>query len=196
MRILQTSQNFYGYKNVISDDINRRNASLTFISAQLDNEGQNDLAEFKKLKNMMEMPADKIDSDVINIIYTHIDGNKPNLFLDNKVLFWGDELRWLKDNHPKVMPIEEYTRIKDIHLKAYTIMASLTKRIKDRNIQFSDEGIKNVISGFMKTMTEFTKNDNASFDILQHAFSSKVPTPRIAENLNTIISKTMEHFLM
>lgn len=194
MRITQTSQNFYGCKNIIADDIRTNDRMITFIAAQLNDEGKPDLSEYRKLKTLLELPEEKVNNDSISILYTYIKGNKPSIFVDNQVLFWGGELKWLKENRPKAMPIEDYTQIEKTNLKAYSLLASITKRIMNGNMPPNDIGIKNVINSFMLTMTDLTKNGDAAFDVIQHAFMSKIRHEDIAENLNKTIMKTMQKF--
>lgn len=195
MRITGTSQSFYGCRNIISDDIRTHDRMVTFISAQLNDEEKADLAEYKKLKTMLELPTERVNNDSISMIYTHIEGQNPNLFIDNQVLFWGGELRWLKENRPKAMSLQEYQNIEATHMKAYTLLASITKRIMYGNLPPSDSGINNVIKSFMSVMNRFANSKEASFEILQHSFMSKMPPEYIAENFNNLIVKTMNKFL-
>jgi hypothetical protein len=116
------------------------------------------------------------------------------LFIDNQVLFWGHELGWLRDNRPAAMQLNEYKKLEAINLKAYTLIASLTKRMIYDKFNHNDNGINNVIRSFMRVMTKFTKDDNASFDVLQHAFSTKFPFQETAEKFNQTCINTMTKF--
>lgn len=194
MKITTNSTNFYGYKNVLSTEIVGRNSELSFITAQLNDEGSPDLTEFKKAKKLLEQPIEEINSDVITILYTRSNNEKPNLFINNRVLFWGDELRWLKDNQPKAMSDKEYKSIEDAHMKIYTLFASLTKRMMNNDLCNSDSEIDKVVRGFMRNMTSFVKDDDASFELLQHAYSSKIPLKQTAARFNQIFMNTMMKF--
>ena len=237
MKITQTSQNFYGYKNIISDEISSRNGMMTFFAAQLNDEGHPDLSEFKKLKRLLKQSEDLINNDVFCATYTHSQGNKPNLFIGNQVLFWGNELRWLKDNRPKAMPLKDYKEMETTHLKAYTLLANLTKRITNEKYNNKDSGlfltnltkqimhegfnyidfgkllayitdlishehldntnteIKNVIFEALRVMSNFTQDEKAAFEVIRHAFETKIPFQITAAKFNQTCTNTMAKFL-
>ena len=77
---------------------------------------------------------------------------------------------------------------------AKIFFTSLTKRMIYDKFNHNDNGINNVIRSFMTVMTKFTKDDNASFDVLQHAFSSKSPFQETAEKFNQTCINTMTKF--
>ena len=52
MKITATSQNFTGYKNIITGNLYGHNCDFSFITAQLDNVGNPDLDEYKKIKKL------------------------------------------------------------------------------------------------------------------------------------------------
>lgn len=194
MRIDFASNNFKGYKNIISNDICGTNARLLFISAQLNDENEADLLNYKNIKKGMLLPKKDIDNDVINIIYAHKYGGRPQMFLDDKILYWGKELKQLQNMVPKIMPESEYKNIETAHMRAYTLMASLSKRMMNDNFSHQDREFKKSINQFMKIFTLFTRDNDAAFQLLDLSLRKQEPFQKVARLINETIVKTMSHF--
>ena len=104
--------NFKGYNNIIANGIDFGNEySAKFVIAQLDNEGEPDLKRFQDLKKMQGLSQAEIDNDVMKLIYTETPKNDM-ITLNGKTLYWGSELKYIKETLPKFMTKEEILREK------------------------------------------------------------------------------------
>ena len=74
---------FKGYKNVIHNDITTDKFKFMFMSMQLNDEGEKDLTEFKKIRQMELKPA---DTDVLNVIYSKTAYLPEYFFFDGKAM--------------------------------------------------------------------------------------------------------------
>ncbi|MCM1004490.1 MAG: hypothetical protein NC408_09135 [Candidatus Gastranaerophilales bacterium] len=109
-----TSTNFNGYKNVLANRIVRPNGEkITYMSMQLDNIGKNDLEVWKYLqKNLMNRD---FTTDVVTF----------NMFEqgNDNIIGFSSALLDLDD-------VEESSEEESLMMKAFTLLASLTDRIK------------------------------------------------------------------
>lgn len=194
MRIQATTQNFTGYKNIISNELYGTSGSMGFITAQLNNEGKNDLQEYQTLKKMMGCNESALKNDVITMIQTHKYNYKPLMLIDAQPLLNGEDLNRLSEMVPNEIPLKEYKTLENITLKAYTLMASLTKRMMADNFKEQDAGFKESIKQYMKIMTVFTQSDDAAFDLLDYTLRKNELCKKAAERINSAIVRAMRPF--
>ena len=190
---------FQGYNNVMYafDSNNSNDKYVASMSLQLNNEdGFNDLLEYKKLREMNDSIANPTRDDILTLTYI-IDKkqNKEQLFLNSKEMYWGDELRALGEKFvPKLLSQVNYKREEAVHMKAYTLIASLTKRLA--YAQFDNEnGDKGmVIQGMFNSLYKLFQNQHDAFRLTELACSKKYKFQGFAEGLNKGIVRTMNLF--
>lgn len=194
MKIQSTGQNFTGYKNVISNELYGTNGNFAFITAQLNNEGKADLKEYKKFKQMMGFDKKAVENDVITIIQSNKYHYKPLMLIDGQPLLGGEDLKKLYNMVPDIIPSKEYKKVEDVTLKAYTLMADITKRMMMDTFKEQDIGLKQSIKQFMRVMTLFTQDNDAAFDLLDYSLRKNNHYKKVAERINNAIVKTMSAF--
>lgn len=133
---------FSGYKNVIANNIESSDGSrMAFITMQLNDEGSKDLTQLREIRKYVpEKRAN--DNDILTLMYSKFRHQPEGLFFDGRSMYLGDELLMLREECGDTY---NYKREETAAMKAYTLMASLTKRMKNDKILIRDSGMGNVI---------------------------------------------------
>ncbi len=142
---------FRGYKNVITNDIEYPDGSrLAFITMQLNDEGDKDLTQLHEIRKFIpEQQADK--SDVLTFMYSKFRRQPEYFFFDGRSMYLGDELLRLSEECGDTY---NYKREETAAMKAYTLMASLTKRMMNGKMPVRDSGMGNVIQKMAMHLSE------------------------------------------
>lgn len=174
-----TSPNFNGYKNILANRIIRPNGEkITYMSMQLDNIGKKDLELWQILqKNLMDR---NFTTDVVTF----------NMFEqgDDNVIGFSSTLMDLEEVKPS-------TEEENIIIKAFTLLASLTDRIKsDFNLK-QDENYRPMAYETKADLTEVflgEKQRSAELDrAVWGAFYAQTPPQEIAADINNKIHEKM-----
>lgn len=187
MKIYSSSNTFEGYKNLIVRDTKvGLNNRLSLWAAELTNEGNKDLDQYRILQKKMGIDSD----DVIFCLYVK---NKygQNLFLNEKPLLWGTELRNLQYKYPS----NEYKKVEEMTLKAYSLLASITKQMMQDASAKIDSGYEKVFTKTLHKLTMMTENPFLSYSFLDSITRSKNSIFDIGRFFNNGIHKTMNKFL-
>lgn len=180
---------FKGYSNIITNDIKMDVGRVAFISMQLNNDGAQDLTE---LRNTNKMSFIENNSDVLSLVYSKFEGRPERLFFNGKSLYLGDELLKLGeecgDNY-------NYQREEKASMKAYTLMASLTKRMMNNSNFNVDEGFARVFKDiFMFLLNPAATNFIRVNAMLQDSIQFGEPLKNTASFFNEVISQNMKKF--
>ena len=190
MKINFNTQNFTGYKNLIHTDISSKDGRFVMLAMQLDDTGgYEDLAELKKLHRFFDLP----ETDVLTYMQVQRDNVKPCMIIDNMKLLDGFELKLL--NSPKMaakLSEENIKKTERFNFKAYTLLASLTKRLMNISMSSNDEGFKHTVQEVSSTLKEIFPSVSYVISILNSAFEERKPFQKTALELNTIIRKNMD----
>ena len=137
---------FKGYTNIISAEKVQVDGMITsYLAMKLDDEGENDLTKLRELREMQGYPPNLRNDDILTL--THVQyNNSEDIFLSEKQMCWGEQLRTIKEDLvPDYVPKSYYDKIEAAHLKAYTLLANLTKRMSFDKFENEDINIKRVI---------------------------------------------------
>ena len=181
--------NFAGYKNVIHNNINRNDLSYTLLSMQLNDEGAKDLTEFN---NIMRLQDKKTDTDVLTVFYAEKSKIPGFLFLNDRSMFLGDELRtlWEKYNSSTAYKKEEKAS-----LKAYTLLASITNRMMQNGLTTMDKSFPDVVrKTVMNLKNIFTASPMAVFGLVQQSILENKSLEETAAILNNVVKHNMQIF--
>ena len=182
---------FKGYNNIITNNIkfDNQGSRLAFISMQLNDEGAKDLTEFRTIN---EMSLIKNDSDVLTMMYSKLGPMPERLFFNDKSLYLGNELA---DLHEECGDTYNYKREEKASLKAYTLMASLTKRMmKDATFKV-DESFSKVYSELLMFFSEsLARNPMQVNEMLQQCVNFGEPLKNTASFFNNFINMNMKKF--
>lgn len=190
--------NFKGYSNIISlinapiDD-----KSISYLAMKLDNDGERDLdkyIEIQKMKNQYNGSSD----DILTFAYSYNKRNGLDMFyFQGKPIFWGNELLYLEENFvPRALSHKDYKKIETIHMKMYTLLASITKRMMYDKFNNEDRNFKFVIQKVFDNLVNVTKDEQSAFDLLRAGCMKINKFQSVASGFNKAIVQTMGHFFL
>ena len=211
---------FKGFNNILcAQDISLvgQNTSfpskkVSYIAMRLNNEKDmeipneqlfnfNDLDNYTKLREMQGYRTDIVDD---TIILAHVIDNvnkSDNLYLGTKDMYFGEELLQLEQKYvPKVMSYSDYKRENAIHMKAYTLLASITKRMMNRNCDINNSEITKVMNKIIMSFGNIEKNKKQLFSqaevfkLLQIGSLKTFNFRKVASFFNKGIVHTMGQF--
>lgn len=192
---------FKGYKNVFcAFDVPLSNSKyVTFISMQLnDDKTGNDLSQYHEIRELQGDVFQSESDDILTLTYIN-DKNlkREHLYFNSRNMYWGDELRQLEEKFvPKLMSHEKYKQEENLHMKAYTLLASLTKRMSYVPFCSEDHGKIDVFKSVYNNMYALFKNQNEAFKLLEESAYKRVKFQHLAFAFNKCISITMQHFFL
>ena len=191
MKIINNNINFRGYKNFIGCDYSVQNDSVHFISMnlQLDNKGTPDLDNFKQIQELMGHGEKSLEKDVVQCVYTKI-GNDECLFFNDEPLYEGDELKKLS----KKLPKQDFAKIEKAHLKAYSLFASITRRIMQNDLINRDKYISSTISQCLDSFKKFLKEPKEAFELLNSCMLKPPKPGLVARKINYGVDKAMRNY--
>lgn len=177
MRInaIQQNPNFKGYKNLICDMYeDKPQSKFAFITLQLTDDGQNDLAIWNKIQKdlLHKEPKDTITFQMVET------PRGSNLYIADSPL----DIRLYKD-----LPNDE-----KLALKTYSLLASLTKRIMSYSITTTDADMPRVLWSAREDIGKFLFNSIDEVNqIVYHSFLKNITDHKIAGLFNKTIQKKM-----
>ena len=196
--------NFRGYSNILSvKNIKIGDLYTSYIGMKLDdNNGYKDLSELKKLHELQGHKERFNNDDILTITYTASESSE-DLFFCEKSMCWGEQLKIIKDEYiPKFITRDKYKQLENIHLKAYTLLASLTKRMSYDKFENEDQNITRVIDALNKNLRILRKGEfilfdkNETFELLCAGCLKHFKFQSVAKDLNKIISRSMTNFFV
>ena len=182
--------NFKGFKNLISFNQEAQGNRLSMFAVQLDNEGTNDLDKYKKLAEYPRCFTKADIDDTIMCVYSENPAHRA-MFLNNDILLNGHELEEVATK----LDDDDFKQIETGYLKAYTLIADLTKRIISNNKPLiRDMSFQKVALQTQRMLTQLCGGDTSSaFQILQDACYNIRP-PKTASIINAGINKALKNY--
>ena len=153
------------------------NCDFAYISMQLDNVGCKDLDIWKHLQKEILNRTDY--QDVITFCkVTNNNVNKTKIYIENYPL----ELQDIN-----IVPVYE-----PAYLKAYTLLARLSKEIIETKNLSKTPDIMHTISKTQSNLSSFLRNNLSGYVATQSGIQG--PIREIASNINTSIQKIMNDY--
>ena len=184
---------FTGYKNILSADNMNSGCRLTVLAGELDNKGTQDLAEYHKLGRLAARfdiePKDK------NFVLMHLSApSGASMSLNNTVLYTGRHLKELRT----IVPDDIFKPQEAAALKAYTLFASITRRLGENNKAIvRDNGMAEVAGHVYSVLTKYTNSPEKALLIIRTLFSdinNIVPVSDVAKVFNKHIAESLKHY--
>lgn len=189
----ESTPSFLGYKNIIANDINTDKFRFLLLSMQLDDKDNPDLSDFRKYKNMIGAGDENLKKDTLACIYMDLpEMHSSDLFLNNHFMVSGEALKDMQYNMPKPL----YKNTEGIMLKAYTLIAGITKRIMNDNALRQDIQLSEVVRHTFETMSSIYQNQATCFNVLKDTLQKHVPPQKVASVFNNRIVQTMQKLFM
>lgn len=192
MMITNNNLNFKGYKNFLGFDSSSPNGSrASYFTLQLNDEGNKDLSEFREILKLMGRKDKELENDVINYVYVQAQDGSGCMFLNKYPLYDTTELKKLACKMPK----SEYIKEERCTIKAYTLLANLTKRMMHNDLITHDAGMNKVITTTMECLGNIFNNDSAqAFHVIQMSCANPPKANKLGTYINTTIHKEMVKF--
>ena len=183
------NKSFYGYKNVIHNDIETDSFKFMFLSMQLDDNGAKDLTEFRKIRTLEKKSA---DTDVLNVIYSKIKYKPAFFFFDGRAMYSGEELKQLSEQYSYSNVYKQEERAT---LKAYTLIANITKRMMHNALTEMNGNIGKVMQSAMESFMNIVSSNPASiFNMLHGSILENKQLDKTAAQINKLIVQNMDVF--
>jgi hypothetical protein len=196
--------NFKGYTNILSvKNVKIGDLYTSYIGMKLDdNNGYKDLSELKKIHELQGYRERFNNDDILTITYAASERSE-DIFFCEKAICWGEQLKIIKDEYiPKFITESKYKQMEDFHLKAYTLLASLTKRMSCDKFEHEDQNITRVIDTLNKNLRFLRKGEfilfdqHETFELLSAGCLKHFKFQSVAKGFNKIISRSMSNFFV
>lgn len=176
MKINKTNAvNFHGYKNVMSTTVTSPQKDFAFscMGMQLDNVNKNDLKIWQEIqKNLLK--REELD-DII--VFKAMKINDETKFLIDKFILEPQNIKNLKTE-------------KEV-LKTFTLISSLTKRIKNEYFTPEDRNLYVTLVEVMKDIAKTIKDEESVFIMSKQMAYKEIPHQQTADFFHSNIQKKM-----
>ena len=140
------------------------------------------------------------NEDILTLI--HVSDNKAEeIFLSDKLMCSGEDLEKIRETYiPNIISNKRYEALEAAHLKAYTLLASLTKRIKFAKFENEDENYRRVVETIMNNLSNIEIhgfrlfNRNEAFELTAAGCLKHFKIQPLASKFNRKIAETMAVF--
>ena len=192
---------FKGYSNILSAyKVPVGGYTTSYLAMKLDDEGKKDLTKYKQLRKEMGYSQGLMNEDIL--IITHLtDGLTEDVYLGEKGICTGEQLLYAKEKFvPRFFDQKKYKEIESTHLKIYTFLADLTKRLSNEKFENEDSNVKEVIKTVYKNFQKIRKAGFVLFDKLEAFNLTSVGAlkqdkfEKTARSFNKKIVETMTEF--
>lgn len=193
---------FKGYTNVISArNVQLGDKLINYIAMKLDDNGEKDLTKLREIRKLQGCPDNLPNNDILTFI--HVDDTyAESIYFSDKGMCWGEHLKVVEEEFvPKFLSKATYKRIETAHLKAYTLLASLTRRMANDKFENEDTDIKRVIQTTFTNLKNIKKrasyrvfSDQEAFELTSVGCLKQTKFQPLAEIFNNKIARTMKAF--
>ena len=187
---------FNGYKNVLSYDAKPTDGCSRecFFALELnDSDGYNDLEYYKSLLDISpEIQKSNSPTPPVLSCLCHIGGKKDYFYLNSFYLYNLDDFKVSE----KTLGEIPYKRYETFMLRAYTLLASLTKRMSHIDLCEKDKGFMNVINFSCKTIADLIGNQKMAQKVVMDYCMANQKFNFMAYDINKRIQRTMTKYIL
>lgn len=190
---------FKGYTNIVSaQNIPWGNTNISYIAAKLDDNNEKDLLTFREIRKLQGYPEGLANDDIITIV--HVSEPKTDTFYySGKAMCWGEQLKIVEEEYiPQLLSRNQFKLLEKAHLKAYTLLASLTKRMSYDKFENENSDIKRVVQTLYNDFRAIKEratyrlfSDADAFELTSAGCLKKTKFQPLAAKFNEIIMQTM-----
>ena len=194
---------FKGYSNIISaHNIPAEGFYTTYIAMKLDDEGgHNDLSKYKNIRRLMGYPSGLENEDILTFTYVTDKKISEDLFFGDKGICTGEQLEYAREKFiPRLFSKKQYSDMEKTHLKIYTFIADLTKRMANEKFENEDENMQRVIKVLFLNLQKIHKlgfrlfDGKEAFEFTSVGCLKQFKFQKIAWKFNRKIAETMTEF--
>jgi len=170
----QNNTNFKGFKNIIGD----KYSTISIMSMQLDNVGTKDLDAWKAIQKMLKKTGKTSDVLTFGVLKMN---EKPDVFIENFGL--------ITDN------VKPSTQQDNLIIKAYGLIASLTKRIMNSNTFEKNAEFREVVMPqTVDNLEKILGNRALAYATVSNALYSETPRQEVASDINQCVDDVMKDY--
>lgn len=194
MKINSYNPSFTGYSNVLASEFATPVNEQELIIAKLDDIGSKDLSKLNELRAMFGLPQNS--GDVVVIRHGKSILNTEFINLNEMRMYSGYDLREARRNFIETNKIGNYIRTEDFHMKAYTYLANLTKRMMNDNSNSTrTTEFYNVVNAAQAILAKLTLSQKSASDIMAATFGDyQTHFQSTAKKINDYIAHNMRVF--
>lgn len=194
---------FKGYSNIISaHNLPAEGFYTTYIAMKLDDEGgHDDLSTYKNLRKLAGYPEGLKDEDILTFTYVTDKKISEDFFFGEKSFCTGEQLEYAREKLvPNILSKKKYSNFEIVHLKIYTFLADLTKRLSNEKFEKEDENMKRVIQVLFSNLQKINKlgfrlfDGKEAFEFTSVGCLKHFKFQKIAWKFNRKIAETMTEF--
>lgn len=171
---INNSIQFKGYSNIVSNTSSDNNGTtFSYMAMKLDNVDHPDLDTWKEIQTKlfrMDKPSDYI-------IFHALGNNENNVFSASDRALNIYEVKSSQDER--------------LMLKAYTLIASLTKRISSKDFHPEDSKLYLTVTELLKNLLNICENQTIASVLATEASLKRVEHFKTADLINSKIQKSM-----
>ena len=196
MKIYSDTQSFKGISNPISNRVKAQNGHFHVLSVQIDNIDTKDLDRYRDIKQRLNFHPKDVEGDVLTITQIEMDNGVNQLFINDKPVLLGSELRELSEHEFKTEAEKQaYKAEESAHIKLYTFIADITKRMTNLKKLLIDEDMHHVAQDtFINLSVIFNNNDRFAHNIVYESLLHPKPFQDHAYQINKFVQKSMKIF--
>jgi len=193
---------FKGYSNIISaGDVLLGGTKTTYLAMKLDDKNEyKDLTKYKEIRNLLGYSKGLENEDILTLVHV-TDGITEDIFLGDRGICTGEQLLYAREKFiPSFFNRKTYRDIVTKHIKIYTFLASLTKRLSNEKFENEDENIKKVIGTIFANMQKLNKlgycffDKKEAFELTSVGALKQDKFQKTAKRFNKKIAETMTEF--
>lgn len=187
-------QNFTGYTNVISSEINTKNVRHLILAMKLNDDVYPDLSNFRKIKSIYQYNPNEINSDIIKISYLETPiVDYGILSVDNIILLNKDSLKSVKESTEGPIAKALYNGVEKAYLTAYSFLADITKRMSKNKAFTKDNSYYDVVFDTAKHVSSDTEPSTFTVNYSIGTEGQKPIKPQlVAKKLYEIFSEQLK----
>ena len=196
MKINNYNPNFTGYTNVFASELNTTIGKYSLLSMKLDDIGTKDLTAYKELKKMQLLPQEIVNKDTLTLLLTKVGDKIKILFFNDMRTASGKNLKSFERAAKTAQEIKNYKLEEKIHMKAYTFLAKLTRRLMNENHEIKrDVDFYKVLNSSQANIASLFKDQKFANDFMILSIEDgQTPFQIVAKKINDKITNTMNAF--
>jgi len=207
MKINPIKTNFKGISNPLSTNLKAEDGEVCILSAKIDNIDKKDFDYFKEIKQRLNYHNDEVQTDVITITTIDMkDKDNKHIFVNGKPILLGSDLKSLGEKLTSEAEKKAYKAEETAHLKLYTFIADITKRMMNMdppqptekaeliNSWIIDTDKNHVVQEMYAHLYEIVTPSTKAQEIVQKAILDNEPFQPNAYKINEFVQKTMNIF--
>lgn len=188
---------FQGFKNLIYDDIKGKEARITFFATQLTDEGTKDLSKMREcMRASLFAKEHDLKRDVLSmVVFDSVYFSEPMAYFNTEHLSSAKDLKGLEKECLllKNNSIEKFKKEEKFSIKAFTLLAKLTRDISEISLVDKDEDSAKVSMTLLEDFRKLFYRNINNEALVENAIFTSANQQKVGIVLNNYITKKLMH---